>query len=113
MSFTGVYTRGGLGMGGCMGISAMPISEGLGLSCAPSRVCMYHVCALEEIMGTDISQSRALEEALLADNHLRSVRAHVPMWCVFVFVMCSGSEAGVLAWVRLWVPVSGSQIFVS
>lgn len=109
--FTGVHTPGGLGVGGCLGTSAMLISEGMGLSYTPARVCMYHVCALEEIMGTDISGGGLWRKLLLLTT-TSDLCAHVRMVC-FVFVMCSGSEAGVLAWACLWVPVSGSRISVS
>lgn len=58
--------------------------KGTGLSCAPFHMCVYHVCALEEIMETSISWMRALEEAFLADNHLQSVctRLDGVSWCL-------------------------------
>lgn len=90
-----------------MGISAMLISEDTGLSGAPSRVCMYPVCALEEIMEAD-SRWRGLEEAPLADSHLRSVCARPDgVFCVCNVLRVGGRGPG------LGVPVSGSQIFVT
>lgn len=58
-----------------MRISAKFMFKGMRLSCAPF-LCMYRVCAREKIKEADISQIRASEGALLADNHLRSVCTH-------------------------------------
>lgn len=77
-----VCTHGSLGacapwVGGCMCRSARFIFKGMGLSCASSCLCVYHVCALEEIIEADTCRMRASEEAPLADDHLPSVYTHL------------------------------------